>query len=93
MGSVRVASVLRVTNAQAILGRLVVDRTGLVGLFDIALDYVPQSLTAQPENVPSAPNGPSLVTALREQLGLTFEKRKEPVEVLVIDQATMPTPN
>ncbi len=38
-------------------------------------------------------SAPSLLTALREQLGLKLETKKEPVDVIVIDSAELPTPN
>jgi len=99
LGSMRISTLLSQTNARSVLGRLVVDRTGLQGPFDIALDYVPETTVSasagQSEQVGAAPQpgGPSLLTALREQLGLRFEKRQEPVDVLVIDHVEMPTPN
>lgn len=61
------------------LGRPVVDRTGIGGLYDFTLDWAPE--TAQGGNDPA----PSLFTALQEQLGLRLEAQKGSVEVIVID--------
>jgi len=82
-------------------GRVVVDRTGFTDRFDIDLtwtpDQIPQAQTgagAQPLVVNGAtvdPNGPSLFTALQEQLGLKLESTKGPVDVLVIDRAEKPS--
>lgn len=70
-------------------GRTVVDRTGLSGNweFDLAFTPEPQSLRpGQSEPPPVDPNGPSLVTALQEQLGLKLESIRGPIEVLVVDR-------
>jgi len=61
------------------LGRQVVDRTGLKGLYDFTLEWTPD----RPEGQDNP--GPSLFTALQEQLGLKLESVKAPVEVLVVD--------
>lgn len=76
------------------LGRFVVDRTGLTERFDFNLAWTPEQLptVAPPPGVPPVdPNGPPLVTALQEQLGLKVEAAKGPVDVLVIDSVEHPT--
>jgi uncharacterized protein (TIGR03435 family) len=72
------------------LGRPVIDRTGLTGNFDLDLSYTPDNPVVDASN---APNAPSLVTALREQLGLRLEPSKAPVEVLVVDRVRPPIEN
>lgn len=42
---------------------------------------------------PADPNGPSIFTAVREQLGLRLDAERGPMEVLVIDRVERPTPN
>jgi len=78
-------------------GRPVVDKTGLKGLYDIKLQWTPDAGLAAPVNPPggalSAPSGPSLFTALEEQLGLKLEASKGPLPVLVIDSIERPTEN
>lgn len=49
--------------------------------------------TPPPGIPPVDPNGPPLVTALQEQLGLKVEAAKGPVDVLVIDSVEHPTPD
>ena len=73
------------------LGRTVQDQTGLQGVFDFKLEWEPDT-DAQSTNVdgslaPStdARSGPSVLTAIQEQLGFKLEPRKGPVEVIVID--------
>ena len=75
--------------------RIVIDKTGLIGGFDINLQWTP-AVTSAPENdreMPSDPNGPSLATALSEQLGLRLEATKASVPILVIDHVERPTAN
>ena len=67
----------------------IVDQTGLTGSYDFTLDYfhggpVGSGVKEGREPAPD-PNGPSLQTALREQLGLRLESRKGPVEMLVVE--------
>jgi uncharacterized protein (TIGR03435 family) len=70
------------------LGSTVVDKTGLTGSYDIDLTYTPERPLPEGVNLPGPPpdpNGPSIYTALREQLGLKLESQKVQEEVLVID--------
>ncbi len=85
------------------LGRQVLDQTRLNGEFDFVLDWVPDpgengAIPGQPGPPPdSSPgreeNGPSIFTALKEQLGLRLSPIKAPLDVLVIDRAEKPSPN
>jgi uncharacterized protein (TIGR03435 family) len=76
------------------LRRLVVDRSGLAGEFDFDLQYAPVRDLASPPApgaTPASDEGPSLFTALQEQLGLKLESTRGPVEYLVIDRVEKPT--
>lgn len=78
-------------------GRPVVDQTGLKGLYDIQLQWTSDpGLNANigPGGAPpAAPAGPSLFSALEEQLGLRLESAKGPLPVLVIDSIERPSEN
>ena len=72
-------------------GRLVIDKTGLTGKYDFTLKWTPDmGLGADP---PSADAGPTLFTALQEELGLRLQPTKAPVDVIVIDHVELPTEN
>jgi bla regulator protein blaR1 len=45
------------------------------------------------EPPPADPNGPTIFTALQEQLGLKLESQKGPVEIIVIDHVEKPSEN
>jgi uncharacterized protein (TIGR03435 family) len=72
------------------LGRTVVDKTGLDGTYDIALTFAPEP---PPGAEATDPSGPSLFTALQEQLGLKLQAGKGPVEVIVVDSVEKLTGN
>jgi len=71
------------------LNRPVVDKTNLSGEFNFALQWAPEpsETMGQPAG---APNGPSIFTAITEQLGLRLTSGHGPVEVIVIDDVRMP---
>lgn len=78
------------------LGRNAIDNTGLKGRYDIKLEWTPddsamrgpgEGMERPPSETTAPPDnsGPSLFTALQEQLGLKLESSKGPVEILIID--------
>ena len=81
------------------LHREVVDKTGLAGKYDFTLDWSPEEneMLAPPSGKQdvsaSAPSGPSIFTALQEQLGLKLESTKGPVDTIVVDHVEMPSEN
>lgn len=86
------------TGLATLAGSEVVDRTGLTGRYNFALDYTPDAVAldrAAPKEFANNidPDGPSLATALREQLGLRWTTEGAPVEVLVIVQIEQPDPD
>jgi uncharacterized protein (TIGR03435 family) len=78
--------------------RPVIDKTGLSGTFDLHVESSP-ALLADPTpdsahvSNPQADTRPNVFTAMQDQLGLKLDSSRGPVEVLIIDQATRPTPN
>ncbi|MDP9170278.1 MAG: TIGR03435 family protein [Acidobacteriota bacterium] len=71
-----------------ISGRPVSNETGLPGRFDFTLEWSPDETLKMrsPEDIAdAAATGPSLFTAVQEQLGLKLESRKVKVEILVVD--------
>jgi uncharacterized protein (TIGR03435 family) len=65
------------------LDRPVVDRTGLKGSYDFTLNWSSRD-----------PTGPSLFTAIEEQIGLRLATEKLPARILIVDNVNRePTPN
>ncbi|HUK32638.1 MAG TPA: TIGR03435 family protein [Vicinamibacterales bacterium] len=94
MGGMPIAQITQMLTGQA--GRLVFDRTGLTGTWDLMLRFAAEQRGGQPPppgvNLPPVdPDAPSLFTALQEQLGLKLESTKSPVDVTVIDRVEHPT--
>ncbi|MGC1872106.1 MAG: TIGR03435 family protein [Acidobacteriaceae bacterium] len=69
------------------VGRMVVDETGLSGKYDFTLKWTPD------EQRGMADAGPSIFTALQEQLGLKLISTKGPVDTIVVDHVDRPSPN
>ena len=85
-------------------GRVVHDRTGLTGTYDFTLTWTPDQLPQRAPGTPPDqpirangvdidPNGPSLFTAVQEQLGLKLDAQRGPVPMLVIDRIEKPVQN
>ncbi len=91
------------------MDRLIIDKTNLAGRFDIRLQWVPtpgenpfdQGGNRLPASIIDMsgtavaldPSGPSIFSAIQEQLGLKLESAKAPVDVLVIDHVERPSEN
>jgi bla regulator protein blaR1 len=83
-----------VTNLADVVGRPVVDKTGLTGKYDYVLEWTPDMPATgldAPQSVDSP--GPTIFTALQEQLGLKLESSKGPVDTYVIDKVDRPSEN
>ncbi len=79
-----------------VVGRPVIDRTGLRGNFDFTVEWAPEpegSAASDPPGTISDPVGPTSVQALRDQLGLKVEPIKGPLRILVIDHVERPSEN
>ena len=103
------AAAMNVTNIvqslSSLVGRVIVDKTGLTGLYDVKLQWTPDPAPAgiagafgpgpgSPEAAPPMDsNGPSIFTALQEQLGLKLDSAKGPVDVIVVDSVQKPSEN
>ncbi len=82
---------------RTVVGRPVVDQTGLAGRYDFDLEFLPDDsqfdgglhLTAGSDE----PAKPGLFAALQEQLGLRLTAAKAPVDVLILDRAERPSAN
>ena len=75
------------------LGRIVVDKTGIEGRYDLTLQWTPEDGSSSNASNDSGNSGPSIFTALQEQLGLKLESSKGPVKTLVIDHVEQPSEN
>jgi uncharacterized protein (TIGR03435 family) len=84
-----------------LMGRPVVDKTGLNGLYDFDLTIDLRTLLNLYQELgvnvgplpPTLPEGPSMMTLLQEDLGLKLDSQRGPGEVLVVDSAERPTPD
>lgn len=91
------------------MDRVIVDKTNLAGRYDIRLQWAPtpgenpfdQGGNKLPGTIidnggatlTADPSGPSIFSAIQEQLGLRLESTKGPVDVLVIDRVERPSEN
>lgn len=79
-------------------GRLIVDKTGLAGSYTFDLSWNPMLGQAPPTLPPGVAfpfnaDAPSLIAALEEQLGLTLDSQRGPVEMVVVERLEAPTGN
>jgi uncharacterized protein (TIGR03435 family) len=91
-----------------VLGRPVIDETGLTGTYDFRLEWSPDIGSSGLGNKPAVlaaqkaeeagvslpdPGGPSIFNAIQEQLGLRLESKKAPVETIVVERIERPSGN
>jgi uncharacterized protein (TIGR03435 family) len=95
----RAVPIVALTESLAqVLGRTVLDRTGLKDVYDFTLEWA-TSDSAQPlvadgtGSAPSEPIGATIFVAIQKQLGLKLESGKGPVEIIVIDHVERPSVN
>jgi uncharacterized protein (TIGR03435 family) len=72
------------------MDRPILDKTGLTGSYDFALEFAPQSQS--PDFRPD-PTAPTFTQALKDQLGLKLETETGPIQILVVDYVEHPSPN
>jgi uncharacterized protein (TIGR03435 family) len=83
-----------VNQLSTMLGKQVVDQTGLKATYQYTLQFSPQGLGGVPADRPDADNNSaSIFTALQEQLGLRLESTKGLVDTIVIDHIEEPSAN
>jgi uncharacterized protein (TIGR03435 family) len=81
-------------NLSGTVGRPVVDKTGLTAKYDWVLQWTPDGAAPGPDGPqPAASAGPTIFTALQEQLGLKLESSRGPVDTYVIDRVEHPSAN
>jgi uncharacterized protein (TIGR03435 family) len=82
-------------NMSGLVQRFILDKTGLTGRYDLDLEWSPDSTFAAGASADRTvdTSGPSLFTALEEQLGLKLESTRGPIEALVIESVERPTPD
>jgi uncharacterized protein (TIGR03435 family) len=77
-----------------LVDRLVIDKTGLTGMFDFRLEFLPERRPESRDTTPTADaTGPNIFAALQQQLGLKLEPAKGSLDILVIDHVERPTEN
>jgi uncharacterized protein (TIGR03435 family) len=83
-GRAPLAALVNYIGTSVLVDRVIVDRTGLNGIYELNLDWARDR---------SETDKPSIFTAIQEQLGLTLETERGPVHVVVIDQVERPVEN
>jgi uncharacterized protein (TIGR03435 family) len=75
-----------------LMDREVVNKTGLTANFNIHLEWTPERPQGDALSPPEV-EGPSIFTAIQDQLGLKLESQKGPVDILVVDHVEKPSAN
>jgi uncharacterized protein (TIGR03435 family) len=78
---------------QAYMDKRVIDRTNLQGTYEFDLEFDFMATRSIGSSADTDTAGASVFTAVQEQLGLKLDRRRETMDVLVIDSAEMPSEN
>lgn len=89
LGGYRMTEITRLLST--LVGRTVIDETGIEGRVQFRLQYRPGSGGLPPASAGAVDDRPDIFTALQEQAGFKLEARRTPVDVLVIDRIDRPT--
>lgn len=81
-----------------VLGRTVIDRTGLTGIYDFVLTFAPSDTGraipgAPPPDPAAVANLPDIFTAVREQLGLKLDATRTPLDFHIVERIEKPAAN
>lgn len=99
--SMKMAEFVAALNFDSVLDRPVVDRTNFTAFFDVELRFSPPRPVdgggkqggGRSDAPPPDPSGPSIFTAVEQQLGLKLVPMRGPVEYLIIDHVERPSEN
>jgi uncharacterized protein (TIGR03435 family) len=77
------------------IDRPVLNKTGLAGMFDVAIEFTPQLVSSSPLDANSHRDitGPTFQEALRDQDGLRLEPQMGAMDFLVVSYVEEPSPN
>jgi len=81
------------------LGRVVLDQTGLAGEYAFDLSWTCDPMTERLPGLPPAfkptdlGKEPSIYEAVQQQLGLRLVSKRMPMDVVIVDRAARPQPN
>jgi uncharacterized protein (TIGR03435 family) len=89
-GTVTLDALIPLMSRARDIDRPILNRTGLEGTFDVALEFTQPRVGAG--GAPAA-EGASIFTAVQEQLGLKLEPQRAPLDVVVIDSVERPSPD
>jgi uncharacterized protein (TIGR03435 family) len=78
---------------QAMVGRPVIDKTGLTGPYDIDMLWAKTDLHTDEDAVAAAADAPPIFSAIQEQLGLKLVSHRELFDVFVVDHVQAPSRN
>jgi uncharacterized protein (TIGR03435 family) len=90
-GRLNMAKIVNSFSGVGVLGKPVIDRTGLTGEYDFVVDFLPDPGPEAPIDIDV--EGPNFVEAVRKQLGIKLVSDKAPVAFVFVDHVNRPSPN